>query len=94
MLRPPAFLYRALGLAHVLSSLRSIASITKFDGVNLIVELLSVNACPAGVMLLLRMAAAASLAASSASSNLGSPEVLRSTKMFEVRLTCEKNKDV
>ena len=77
MLRAPIF--RAVGLLHLLSALRSLFTIASNDGVNMIVELLSVNACPAGVMLLLRMAAAASLAASGSAFALASAPGMQAT---------------
>ena len=60
-------LYGLLSVGHLLAALRSLFATSRDDSVPLIMELLSLSACPAGVLLLLRLAAAGSLAASGAS---------------------------
>jgi len=54
----------ALSLGYLFTALRSVFVIGKDDSIPLIIELISARACPAGILLLLRMAAAGSLAAS------------------------------
>ena len=66
MRAPLASFFRVLSLAHLLSAFKSLFVTSQGDSVPLIVELLSLGACPAGVVLLLRLAGAGSIAASGA----------------------------
>ena len=66
MLGALAPLARVLSVVHLLSALRSLFATTRADSVPIIVELLSKSTCPASIVLLLRLAAAGSVAASGA----------------------------
>ncbi len=57
-------LFSALAASYFLASLRSLFVVSKDDSIPLIIELLSARACPSGMLVLLRLAAAGSLAAS------------------------------
>lgn len=59
-------LFPGLAVGHLISALRALFATSRGDSVPLIVELLSLGACPASIVLLLRLAAAGSLAASGA----------------------------
>ena len=67
-------LFKYLGLVQLLSGLRSLFSASKDDGISLILELLTLRACPAGISLLLRLAASGSFASSGASFALASSD--------------------
>lgn len=68
-------LYSALSFGYLFSALRSLFIVSRDDSIPLIVELLSARACPSGMLVLLRLAAAGSLAASGLAFSLArSPE--------------------
>lgn len=62
--------FSLIGIGYLLAALRALTATDKDDGVEMLAELLSVKACPAGVLLLLHLAAAGSLAASGLSFGL------------------------
>lgn len=74
--------WRSLSVLHLLSSLRSLFATTRNGAVPLIIELLSLNACPAGVLLLLRLGIASTLATSGASFAIASARSSRPPAML------------
>ena len=56
--------FTALSVGYLFSAIRSLLIVSRDDSIPLIVELLSARACPSGMLVLMRLAAAGSLAAS------------------------------